>query len=123
MYNNPYGPYGMPYGNFQQQPQPQMTQQPKTNKILVTGLSDALNRLADPNSVMIYIDQDKPFIYQIKTDIYGKKEYETFSLQSYTTPDNPQEPKADLSNYVTKQEFQAVLAKIEALMGSKGELD
>ena len=54
MYNTPYN------GNLQSQ----MAQQPqpapmRTNKIYVTSLEDALNRYAEPNTIMIYRNQDE----------------------------------------------------------------
>lgn len=69
--------YGYPYPTY-----PQM--QPRTNKIFVTSLEDALNRPADPNSEVIYLDQDKPFLYQVMNDMQGRKTYKTFELTEYS---------------------------------------
>ena len=90
--NMNYGGY-IPQMNYgQQQPpvqpvQPQMQQAqslPKTNKIFVTSLDDALNRPAEYNSVMVYIHQDKPLLFEITTDPFGKKTHKTFTI----TPSN-----------------------------------
>ena len=71
---------GMNMNNFQSQP-PQM----RTNKIFVTSLEDALNRYAEPNTIIVYRHQDEKFEYEIMTDIQGKKTYKTLQLAEYST--------------------------------------
>ena len=71
---------GMNMNNFQSQP-PQM----RTNKIFVTSLEDALNRYAEPNTIIVYRHQDEKFEYEIMTDSQGKKTYKTLQLAEYST--------------------------------------
>ena len=116
-----YGAYGMgTYGNnqpynsgFQQpqvvQPQPQL----RTNKVFVTSLEDALNRYAEPNTIMVYRHQDEKFEYEIMTDMQGKKTYKTLVLADYSTA----EPRKDTNpaNYLTIDAFDALQAKFDSL--------
>lgn len=113
--NTQFNSFGnMPYiGNFQ----PQMAQQPqpmqmRTNKIFVTSLEDALNRYAEPNTIMVYRHQDEKFEYEIMTDSQGKKSYKTLVLGDYSAQNSekPQEP-----TYASKEEFDAVKQRLEAL--------
>ena len=113
--NTQFNQFGnMPYiGNFQ----PQMAQQPqpmqmRTNKIFVTSLEDALNRYAEPNTIMVYRHQDEKFEYEIMTDSQGKKSYKTLVLGDYSAQNSekPQEP-----TYASKEEFDAVKQRLEAL--------
>ena len=105
-----------PYmGNFQ----PQMAQQPqpaqmRTNKIFVTSLEDALNRYAEPNTIMVYRHQDEKFEYEIMTDSQGKKSYKTLVLGDYSAQNSEQ--KENL-NTISRDEFDAVKQQIKALEG------
>ena len=98
----------MPYmSNFQPQPT-----QMRTNKIFVTSLEDALNRYAEPNTIIVYRHQDEKFEYEIMTDSQGKKSYKTLVLGDYSAQNSekPQEP-----TYASKEEFDAVKQRLEAL--------
>ena len=70
----------MNMNNFQSQP-PQM----RTNKIFVTSLEDALNRYAEPNTIIVYRHQNEKFEYEIMTDSQGKKTYKTLQIAEYST--------------------------------------
>lgn len=107
MYNTAYN------GNFQ----PQMAQQPqpapmRTNKIYVTSLEDALNRYAEPNTIMIYRHQDEKFEYEIITDGQGRKSYKTLELGAYSVP---QEEKKVEAITISREEFDAVKGRLETL--------
>jgi hypothetical protein len=107
MYNTAYN------GNFQ----PQMAQQPqpapmRTNKIYVTSLEDALNRYAEPNTIMIYRNQDEKFEYEIITDGQGRKSYKTLELGSYSVS---QEEKRVETPIISREEFEGVKGRLEAL--------
>ena len=65
-YSNNYG-----YNSYPANPGYQV--QPTTNKIYVTSLEDAIQRYASPNSTMIYVLRDESVIFEIYTDIQGKK--------------------------------------------------
>lgn len=103
MYNTPYN------GNFQ----PQMTQQPmRTNKIFVTSLEDALNRYAEPNTIMVYRHQDEKFEYEITTDVQGKKTYKTLQLSDYSGVGGE---KTCQASTISREEFDDVKRQIKAL--------
>ena len=91
------------------QPQPQL----RTNKVFVTSLEDALNRYAEPNTIMVYRHQDEKFEYEIMTDMQGKKTYKTLVLADYSTA----EPRKDTNpaNYLTIDAFDALQAKFDSL--------
>lgn len=97
-----------PYmGNFQPQPA-----QMRTNKIFVTSLEDALNRYAEPNTIMVYRHQDEKYEYEIMTDSQGKKSYKTLVLGDFSAQnsDKQQEP-----TYASKEELYAFKSRLEAL--------
>ena len=103
-----------PYmGNYQaqmaQQPQPM---QMRTNKIFVTSLEDALNRYAEPNTIMVYRHQDEKFEYEIMTDSQGKKSYKTLVLGDYLAQN---ETKEQNQYTIPKDEFDAVKSRLKAL--------
>ena len=107
MYNSPY------MGNYQ----PQMAQQPqpapmRTNKIFVTSLEDALNRYAEPNTIMIYRHQDEKFEYEIITDMQGKKSYKTLVLSDYIAP---QAEKQVTQPQTSTEEIEGLKVRIKAL--------
>ena len=111
MQNNAYN------GNFQpqmaiQQPQPQM----RTNKLYVTSLEDALNRFAEPNTVIVYRHQDEKFEYEITTDAQGKKTYKTFVLGDYLAQNQAkeQEPITNPTEDV-KKDLEAIKSRIKVL--------
>lgn len=113
--NNQFNQFGnTPYmGNFQ----PQMAQQPqppqmRTNKIFVTSLEDALNRYAEPNTIMVYRHQDEKFEYEITTDNQGKKTYKTLQLGDYSTV---QGEKQVMPNTISIEEFNSLKGRIKAL--------
>lgn len=98
----------MPYmSNFQPQPT-----QMRTNKIFVTSLEDALNRYAEPNTIMVYRHQDEKYEYEIMTDSQGKKSYKTLVLGDFSAQnsDKPQEP-----TYASKEELYAFKSRLEAV--------
>ena len=120
--NKGYGVYPSQQNYYAQQapiPQPPPM---KTNKILVTSLTDAMSR-SEPNTEMLYLDQDNPFIYQVTVDIQGRKTYRTFEIKEVTEQVNyAQKDKAtqdiDLSVYATKDDLKNLEDKLMALANS-----
>ena len=101
MYNNLYNPYmptanqsyGTPMSPYY--PNVVLPQQPpqnnnnnnivsiptiNTNKIFVNGIDDVKNRYLQNNSDMIFIDNDKPILYEKKVDAVGKMTIKKFSI-------------------------------------------
>lgn len=111
--NNPYSQQMSYTGqNFvpQVQPQPQL----RTNKVFVTSLEDALNRNAEPNTIMVYRHQDEKFEYEIFTDMQGKKTYKTLALTDYSTAEAHKEQGGIL---IPENILNAIEDRISALEG------
>lgn len=105
-FQQPYQP--QPYQQFQ----PQQAAQPKTNKVFVTSLDDALSRVCEPNSEMLYLHQDEPLLFEIKTDAQGRKTYKTYAISE----DLPQDgEKADGQEFVLKEDFERLEGEFKAL--------
>ena len=114
-FNNQFSQFAnTPYnGNYQ----PQMAQQSqpapmRTNKIFVTSLEDALNRYAEPNTIMVYRHQDEKFEYEIITDSQGKKSYKTLQLADYSSV---QTENDIIQPQISIEEFNGLKGRIKAL--------
>lgn len=129
MSNNPYMPQQTPFGAFNQGVMPQMqqppmntppqqyaaqngAQPPKTNKILVTSVEEAMARQAEPNTDMLYVHQDLPMVIQVYTDWNGHKTPQLFDIIPHK---EAEAANADLSKYVTAEEFDGVKGEINGL--------
>lgn len=82
-YNRGYNYTAPPAPTFNPTFQPTVPQL-RTNKVFVTSLEDALNRYAEPNTIMVYRHQDEKFEYEVMTDMQGKKTYKTLALSEYS---------------------------------------
>ena len=133
---NPYQPYNYggtyipnynfqnPYQQFnqnltQQQTQPQ-NQQPNsttnTNKIFVAGIDDVKSKSLPFNSDFIFLDNDKPYLYQKTVDSKGQFEVKAFEINEIKAQDSQKQPDTiNLSNYVTLTEFEALKGQIDEL--------
>lgn len=124
MFGNMGGGYSanQPFGaGFQQpQPVPQVQPQLRTNKVFVTSLEDALNRYAEPNTIMVYRHQDEKFEYEIMTDMQGKKSYKTLVLTDYSTVEQRSE---DRGTVITQEALSAIESKLEVLEGKVESLE
>ena len=82
-YTNNY-PYEMPYGYAPTynapQPVPQQAPSMNTNKIFVNGIDDVRSRIVPPNSDFMFLDNDKPLIYQKIVDAKGQFEVKVFDI-------------------------------------------
>ena len=110
--NTQFNQYGnTPYmGNYQ----PQMAQQTqpaqmRTNKIFVTSLEDALNRYAEPNTIMIYRHQDENFEYEIITDGQGRKSYKTLELINFSQKKEENRP------IILREEIDNIKGRLDSL--------
>lgn len=110
MYNN--YPYQSPYQGYMNQFQPQVLQ-PKTNKVWVTSLEDAMARSVEPNSEYIYLHQDKPLLIEVRTDSQGRKTTRVMELKDYV--EQPKPEMAMPNNFPTREEFDGLKAEIQAL--------
>lgn len=118
-YPNGYSPYNQ--NNGFNQPQQQTV---KTNHIYVTSLEDALARSVEPNSEIVYLHQDKPLLYNVRTDMMGKKTYTVLELKppvaenitETKTEIQSEVPTIDTSMFVSKKEFEDFKATVQPLI-------
>lgn len=110
----PYYPYSP---NYFQTPAPdQLTQlrqnfQPQTPSIVwVQNEAEAMNYLVAPNSAVTLWDSNSPVVYLKQTDASGKPSMKTYDLVERT-----QKTVQKNVEYATKEELNALAAKIEAL--------
>lgn len=95
MNNYNYGNVGAPYSAPPR----------NTNVILVTSADEAVMRT--PNDAdMLYIDQNRPVMYRVVSDMWGRK---SLAEYPYIVPNSEQ------SANVTREEFNALVAKVDAL--------
>lgn len=95
----------MQYAQYQM-PQNAQPMPPRTNKIFVTSLEDAMSKPAEPNTEIIYLHQTEPLLFQIYTDMQGKKSASVFTLA--VAQEKRPEPDP-----VSRKEFEELKAKIE----------
>lgn len=132
---NPYQPFNyggtyIPNYNFQnpyQQFSPNLTQQQSqqpnqqssvtnTNKIFVSGIDDVKSKPLSANSDFIFLDNDKPLLYQKTVDSKGQFEVKAFEIHEIKPQEKQKEDNSiNLSNYVTLTEFEALKGQIDEL--------
>lgn len=127
MYNNPYNSFygAMPpvapqYSNYGAN-QFNQQQQLNTNKIYVSGIEDVKSKNQSMNSDMIYLDNDKPLLYQKIVDGSGHFETKVFDIVPHTES-TKQEESIDLSSYVKTSDLEPVMAEIKALKKQVAEI-
>ena len=122
MWNNTYNqyPYTTPYNPlYQQQQMPSntfqyqqnQTGQGKNNIIWVKGKEDAKAMQLQPNSIVILLDSETNKFYIKTTDQIGLGKLRVFEYNEKEEGVTPYSQEVDLSNYVTKQQLQEILAK------------
>lgn len=62
---------------------------PKTNKLFVSSLDEAMNRPVDFNSELVYFDTNRDLLYSIYTNEWGQKSFAIFDISHHVeTPVN-----------------------------------
>ena len=132
MYHNSYTnnyPYEIPYGynptptyNAPMQAPPQQAPATNTNKIFVNDIEDVRRRIVPPNSDFMFLDNDKPMLYQKIVDAKGQFEIKVFDIVPHK--DVPvREPvyalRSDLDNVLI--ELTAIKAQLEKVGGKANE--
>lgn len=92
------------YGNQPPVQQPVQQDLPRTNKILVTGLEEALMKPSERNTDIVYFDQDKNLFYRVVTDGEGRKSSTTCSYQIAITNDKQTNVEDDYKERIEKLE-------------------
>ena len=99
---------------FQPPPQAQPTPPPQQSMIWVNGEAEAMAYLVAPNSAAALWDSAAPVIYLKQADASGKPSIKTYDLVERSSRAS-QPPAAQGEEYVTRTEFNALAAKLEAL--------
>lgn len=116
-YNNFQYAYQQPNMNMQQnQTQNQQSSATNTNKIFVSSLDDVKSKSLPANSDFIFLDNDKPILYQKTVDSKGQFEVKAFEINEIKPQEKQKEDNSiNLSNYVTLTEFEALKGQIDEL--------
>ena len=106
----------MAHQSVSQQAQPiQQNIPPKTNKVFVMNKEAAGNAMAEFHSDYVYFDQDEPLLYNVVTDMQGKKTITTYRIEPYEPVNEPTTPAIDTSMFVTQEQFKALQDQLDAL--------
>lgn len=108
-----------PQNNMQQAPQGNVSA-PNSGIIWVSSEREAMEYPIAPNNAVALWDSNNPVIYLKQADASGKPSTEVYELvKRNPTPTQPtapiQAPQASTVEYVTRDEFNALEAKFEAL--------
>lgn len=103
-----------PQYNFNQQFQRQNPQpQTNTNKIYVSGIDEVRTKGLSAGSDFIFLDNDKPILYQKIVSPNGQFEVKTFKIVPFDMLDTEKkETSVDLSNYVKVADLEPLKAEI-----------
>ena len=115
-YQNPYQQFNPNLTQQQTQQQNQQSSATNTNKIFVSGIDDVKSKSLPANSDFIFLDNDKPILYQKTVDSKGQFEVKAFEINEIKAQEKQKEDNSiNLSNYVTLTEFEALKGQIDEL--------
>lgn len=97
----------------QAQPQP-MPQQSGQSMVWVSGEAEAMAYLVAPNSAVALWDSNAPTIYLKQADASGKPSIKVYDLVERTSGGRTA-PVAQGVEYATKEDLEALAARVEAL--------
>ena len=120
-------PYGYPIGNYNMNynipnmAQPTQMQQTNTNKIFVSSIDEVRQRQLPNNSDVIFLDNDKPILYQKIVDGKGQFEVKAFSITPYSPVETEKTTEPiDLSSYVKIADLEPIKAELKAIKDRLG---
>lgn len=100
----------------QYQPMPQQAQVSGQSMVWVNGEQEAMGYLVAPNSAVALWDSNAPTIYLKQADASGKPSIKVYDLVERNAPTTaPAAPQAAPVEYATKQDLEALAARVEAL--------
>lgn len=118
-FRQPYQPFQQPAQQVMPQMQPPQQQQMVGQSIIwVQNEQEAYNYLVAPNSAVALWDSNNPAVYLKQADASGKPTMKIYDLVERTTQ-RPQAAPQPAAEYVTRQEFAALQARIDALTAPK----
>lgn len=98
--------------------QPMQQQQPGPSIVWVQGEQEAMAYMVAPNSAVALWDSLAPVVYLKQADASGKPTIKIYDLvERSNRPVQPQQAQG--AEYVTRQEFEALSARLDALAASK----
>ena len=121
-YTNPYGYNSAPFGynpnaiypNYNTvQNTTAQTPATNTNKIFVSGIEDVRARSLSANSDYMFLDNDKPILYQKVVDSKGQFEVKVFDIVPHK--EESANTSVDMSQYISRSEFDKLSAELNAL--------
>lgn len=98
--NQSYG-YTPNYAPYTQPPIPTQ-QSTNTNKIFVNGIEDVRNRRLAPDSDFMFLDNDRPLLYQKTVDGKGQFEVKVFDI----VPHKEETAPVNNPDYVLRSDFE-----------------
>ena len=103
-------PYGYPINPYTPNSQ---VHNSNTNKIFVNGLEDARNRFVPSGGSAIFLDNDKPLLYDKTVDSKGQFEIKVFDISEHKDHnDLKANDSIDLSSYVLKADLEPIESEI-----------
>lgn len=118
-FRQPYQPFQQPAQQVMPQMQPPQQQQMVGQSIIwVQNEQEAYNYLVAPNSAAALWDSNSPVVYLKQADASGKPTMKIYDLVERTAQ-RPQAAQQPAQDYVTRQEFEALQARIDALTQPK----
>lgn len=118
-FRQPYQPFQQPAQQVMPQMQPPQQQQMVGQSIIwVQNEQEAYNYLVAPNSAVALWDSNNPVVYLKQADASGKPTMKIYDLVERTAQ-RPQAAPQPAAEYVTRQEFAALQARIDALTAPK----
>lgn len=96
----------------------QQPQQAQPSIVWVQNEMEAANYLVAPNSAVTLWDSNAPVVYLKQADASGKPSMKTYDLVERTQR-SAQAPAAPSIEYATKQDLDALAARVEALTAKK----
>lgn len=112
----PFNPYFNYYNQSNFQPQNQQPVATNTNKIFVSSIDDVKKKDLPFNSDYLFLDNEKPLLYQKIVDSKGQFEVKTFDIVPHNDTEQQKDSGSiDLSAYVLKSDFEALESKIKGI--------
>lgn len=113
---NNYG-YNIPYGQFPNMyNQPNFSQPAQQNIYAnVNGIEGAKNFPMRPNSTILLMDSDNPYIYIKSANAMGQATLQYFKITPISENDIKGTSHVDSNDYVSKKDFESIIERIAKL--------
>ena len=109
-------PYYNPYSSYQPQPQTQVNTYANVN-----GLEGARAFVVQPNTTMLLMDSNNPYIYIKSANAMGQASIQYFKITAITEDELRGNITPSTGDFVNRSELTDIVKRIEALEKGKGE--